>query len=184
GSRSPIGAICGAPTACRPKGSPGCRATSSSRTTKWSGWWGSRGSGPGGGRGEIWRETVAMRPRPRLSVTTNGIGLERLAGALREAGLDRVNVSLDTLDPVRFEALTRRNRHEEGLPGLARAPRAGLTPVKINSVLMRGVNDDEAPALLRFALDHGYELRFIEQMPLDAQHGWDRRATGRAAGVP
>lgn len=123
---------------------------------------------------EIVRETVAMRPRPRLSVTTNGIGLERLAGALHEAGLDRVNVSLDTLDPVRFDELTRRNRHGDVLAGLAAAARAGLTPVKINSVLMRGVNDDEAPALLRFALDHGYELRFIEQMPLDAQHQWDR----------
>ena len=60
------------------------------------------------------------------------------------------------------------------LDGLAAAAEAGLTPVKINSVLMRGVNDDEAPELLRFALTHGYELRFIEQMPLDAQHGWDR----------
>ncbi|MFG1607053.1 GTP 3',8-cyclase MoaA [Actinoplanes sp. NPDC049265] len=122
----------------------------------------------------IVRETVALRPRPRVSITTNGIGLERLAESLREVGLDRVNVSLDTLDAVRFEALTRRDRHADVLAGLAAAARAGLTPVKINSVLMRGVNDDEAPALLRFALDHGYELRFIEQMPLDAQHQWDR----------
>jgi GTP 3',8-cyclase len=115
-----------------------------------------------------------LRPRPRLSVTTNGIGLERMAGALRDAGLDRVNVSLDTLDPARFVTLTRRDRHADVLRGLAAAASAGLTPVKINTVLMQGVNDDEAPALLRFALDHGYDLRFIEQMPLDAQHRWDR----------
>ncbi|MEO3776826.1 GTP 3',8-cyclase MoaA [Micromonospora sp. B11E3] len=117
---------------------------------------------------------AALEPRPRISVTTNGIGLGRLAPALRAAGLDRVNVSLDTLDAERFARLTRRDRLADVLAGLAGAAAAGLTPVKVNSVLMRGVNDDEAPALVRFALAHGYELRFIEQMPLDAQHGWDR----------
>jgi cyclic pyranopterin phosphate synthase len=117
---------------------------------------------------------AALSPRPRLSVTTNGIGLERLAGPLRAAGLDRVNVSLDTLSPERFVTLTRRDRHADVLAGLRAAGSAGLTPVKINTVLMQGVNDDEAPALLHFALEHGYELRFIEQMPLDAQHQWDR----------
>jgi cyclic pyranopterin phosphate synthase len=115
-----------------------------------------------------------LEPRPRLMLTTNGIGLERLAVPLRDAGLDRVNVSLDTLDPERFQALTRRDRLADVLRGLAAAAEAGLTPVKINTVLMRGINDDEAPALLQFALDHGYQLRFIEQMPLDAQHQWDR----------
>jgi cyclic pyranopterin phosphate synthase len=115
-----------------------------------------------------------LRPRPKMSVTTNGIGLERLAGALKGAGLDRVNVSLDTLDPARFKTLTRRDRHAAVISGLEAAAAAGLVPVKINSVLMRGVNDDEAPELVRFALAHGYELRFIEQMPLDAQHSWDR----------
>lgn len=85
-----------------------------------------------------------------------------------------MNVSLDTLDPARFTELTRRPRLDAVLAGLAGAASAGLAPVKVNSVLMRGINDDEAPALLRFALAHGYELRFIEQMPLDAQHGWDR----------
>ncbi|MGC4880150.1 GTP 3',8-cyclase MoaA [Micromonospora sp. DT43] len=117
---------------------------------------------------------AALDPRPRISLTTNGIGLDRLAPALRTAGLDRVNVSLDTLDPARFTQLTRRPRLDAVLAGLAGAAAAGLDPVKINSVLMRGVNEDEAPALLRFALDHGYQLRIIEQMPLDAQHGWDR----------
>ncbi|WP_433127897.1 GTP 3',8-cyclase MoaA [Micromonospora sp. CA-240977] len=120
-------------------------------------------------------EVAALRPRPRVSLTTNGIGLDRLAPALRTAGLDRVNVSLDTLDPDRFTRLTRRPRLDAVLAGLAGAAAAGLSPVKINSVLMRGVNEDEAPALLRFAVDHDYQLRIIEQMPLDAQHGWDRR---------
>jgi cyclic pyranopterin phosphate synthase len=118
--------------------------------------------------------TAGLTPRPRVSITTNGIGLARIAGPLRAAGLDRVNVSLDTLDPARFVALTRRDRHADVLAGLRAAAAAGLTPVKINTVLMRDVNDDEAPALLRFALENGYQLRFIEQMPLDAQHRWDR----------
>ncbi|MFC4030520.1 GTP 3',8-cyclase MoaA [Streptomyces polygonati] len=117
---------------------------------------------------------AALEPRPRLSVTTNGLGLARTAGALREAGLDRVNVSLDTLRPEVFHALTRRDRHHDVLAGLEAAAAAGLTPVKVNTVLMRGRNDEEAPDLLAWALEHGYELRFIEQMPLDAQHGWQR----------
>jgi cyclic pyranopterin phosphate synthase len=117
---------------------------------------------------------AALEPRPKLSLTTNAIGLDRLAAPLRAAGLDRINVSLDTLDPERFAALTYRRRLPEVLTGLEAAAAAGLRPVKLNTVLMRGVNDDEAVPLLRFALAHGYELRFIEQMPLDAQHGWDR----------
>ncbi|SBT53151.1 GTP 3',8-cyclase MoaA [Micromonospora narathiwatensis] len=123
---------------------------------------------------DIVSAVAELAPRPRISLTTNGLGLARIAPALRAAGLDRVNVSLDTLDRARFTELTRRDRLPDVLAGLAGAAEAGLTPVKINAVLMRGVNDDEAPALLRFALAHGYELRFIEQMPLDAQHGWDR----------
>jgi GTP 3',8-cyclase len=118
--------------------------------------------------------TAALRPRPVISVTTNGIRLARLAGALREAGLDRVNVSLDTLNRETFAALTRRDRLPDVLEGLSAAVAAGLAPVKVNAVLMRGVNDHEAASLLRFCLDHGYQLRFIEQMPLDAQHGWRR----------
>ncbi|MEU6176152.1 GTP 3',8-cyclase MoaA [Streptantibioticus parmotrematis] len=117
---------------------------------------------------------AALRPRPSISLTTNGIGLARTADALRDAGLDRVNVSLDTLRPEVFHRLTRRNRHHDVIAGLDAARAAGLAPVKINSVLMRGVNDDEAPDLLAWALEHRYELRFIEQMPLDAQHGWQR----------
>ncbi|MFD5321732.1 GTP 3',8-cyclase MoaA [Streptomyces sp. NPDC127098] len=117
---------------------------------------------------------ATLRPRPSLALTTNGIGLERTAEALRAAGLDRVNVSLDTLDPEVFQRLTRRRRHEDVLSGLAAARAAGLDPIKINSVLMPGLNDHEAPELLAWAIEEGYELRFIEQMPLDAQHGWDR----------
>lgn len=117
---------------------------------------------------------AALLPRPKLSVTTNALGLARLAVPLRDAGLDRVNVSLDTIDPDRFAEIALRRRFDDVIQGLSAAAAAGLTPVKLNAVLLRGVNDDEAPALLRFALKHGYELRFIEQMPLDAQHGWSR----------
>jgi len=118
--------------------------------------------------------TAALDPRPEISLTTNGIGLARLAAPLREAGLDRVNVSLDTLDPEIFLKLAFRDRLHDVLEGLAGAAAAGLAPVKVNAVLMRGVNEDEAVPLLRFCLEHGYQLRFIEQMPLDAQHGWQR----------
>ncbi|HEU5471670.1 MAG TPA: GTP 3',8-cyclase MoaA [Actinophytocola sp.] len=118
--------------------------------------------------------TAALRPRPRISMTTNGIGLTRRAAALRAAGLDRINVSLDTLDPERFVRITRRDRLDDVLAGLRAAHTAGLRPVKINAVLLPGVNEDEAVPLLRWCLEHDYHLRFIEQMPLDAQHGWQR----------
>ncbi|AZM45334.1 GTP 3',8-cyclase MoaA [Streptomyces sp. WAC 06738] len=117
---------------------------------------------------------AALTPRPKLSLTTNGIGLERTAAALKAAGLDRVNVSLDTLSADVFQRLTRRKRHGDVLRGLAAARAAGLDPVKVNSVLMPGFNEDEAPDLLAWAVAEGYELRFIEQMPLDPQHGWQR----------
>lgn len=118
--------------------------------------------------------TAALTPRPEISMTTNGIGLDRRAAALRDAGLDRINVSLDTLRPEVFRKLSRRDRLADVLSGLTAAASAGLTPVKVNTVLMRDLNDDEAPSLLRYCLARGYELRFIEQMPLDAQHGWKR----------
>ena len=123
---------------------------------------------------DIVRQAARLRPRPELSVTTNGISLARLAGPLHIAGLDRINVSLDTLSRPTFIELARRDRLADVLAGLAAAQATGLAPVKVNTVLMRGVNDHEAARLLRFCLDHGYELRFIEQMPLDAQHGWRR----------
>jgi len=118
--------------------------------------------------------TAALSPRPEISLTTNGIGLDRRAAALRDAGLDRINVSLDTLRPEVFRKLSHRDRLSDVLTGLAAAAAAGLTPVKVNTVLMRDLNEDEAPDLLRYCMEHGYELRFIEQMPLDAQHGWQR----------
>jgi cyclic pyranopterin phosphate synthase len=117
---------------------------------------------------------AALSPRPKMSVTTNALGLSRLAAPLAAAGLDRVNVSLDTLRADRFEELTRRSRLDDVLAGAAAADAAGLRPVKLNAVLMRGINEDEAVDLLGFALGHGYEMRFIEQMPLDAQHAWRR----------
>ncbi len=128
-------------------------------------------------------EVSALEPRPSISLTTNGIGLSARADALKQAGLDRVNVSMDTLDPARFATLTRRDRHADVVAGLEGAAAAGLVPVKVNAVLMRGLNDDEAPALLRWCLARGYELRFIEQMPLDAQHGWDRTTMVTAAEI-
>jgi cyclic pyranopterin phosphate synthase len=122
----------------------------------------------------IVERTARLAPRPEISLTTNGIGLARLAGPLRQAGLDRVNVSLDTLRPEAFRELSHRDRLPDVLAGLAAAAAAGLAPVKVNTVLMPGVNSGEAADLLRFCLDRGYQLRFIEQMPLDAQHGWQR----------
>ena len=110
----------------------------------------------------------------RTSLTTNGIGLDRRAAELAAAGLDRVNVSLDTLRRDRFLTLTRRDRLDDVLAGLRGAREAGLDPVKVNAVLLRGLNDDEAPELLRWALQEGLRLRFIEQMPLDPQGAWRR----------
>ncbi|MDA8437014.1 MAG: GTP 3',8-cyclase MoaA [Actinomycetales bacterium] len=123
---------------------------------------------------DVVRRISALPKAPEISVTTNGLKLTRLAQPLRDAGLRRVNVSLDTLDRDRFKALTFRDRHDDVLAGIRAAQAAGLAPVKVNAVLMRGVNDDEAPALLRRALDEGWRLRFIEQMPLDPSGIWLR----------
>ncbi|MVA77206.1 GTP 3',8-cyclase MoaA [Auraticoccus sp. F435] len=123
---------------------------------------------------QVVADVAALRPRPSIALTTNGIGLARRAEELRAAGLDRVNVSLDTLDPDTFTRLTRRRRLPDVLAGVEAAVAAGFGPVKVNAVLMRGVNDHEAVDLLEWAMRTGVQLRFIEQMPLDAQHGWDR----------
>lgn len=123
---------------------------------------------------DVVRRTKQLRPSPEVSLTTNALGLGRVAGALRDAGLDRVNVSLDTVRRDDFARITLRDRFDDVIAGLVAAREAGLEPVKVNAVLMRGVNDDQAPELLRWCLEHGYHLRFIEQMPLDPQHGWDR----------
>jgi cyclic pyranopterin phosphate synthase len=122
--------------------------------------------------------TTALRTAdgrsPQTALTTNGLGLARRSAGLAAAGLGRVNVSLDTLRRDRFLTITHRDRLEDVLAGASAASAAGLGPIKINAVLLRGINDDEAPDLLRWALGAGYQLRFIEQMPLDAQGAWDR----------
>jgi cyclic pyranopterin phosphate synthase len=123
---------------------------------------------------DIVRRTAALRPRPETSLTTNALGLSRTARALADAGLDRVNVSLDTVRREDFATITRRDRLHDVVAGLEAASEAGLGPVKVNAVLLRGINDGQAPELLRWCLDRGYQLRFIEQMPLDAQHRWSR----------
>ena len=123
---------------------------------------------------DVVRRTKQLRPTPEASLTTNALGLGRVAGALRDAGLDRVNVSLDTVRREDFARITLRDRFDDVITGLEAARAAGLEPVKVNAVLLRGINDDQAPELLRWCLERGYHLRFIEQMPLDPQHGWTR----------
>jgi len=125
---------------------------------------------------DVVRRIYALPHAPKISLTTNGLRLETLAQPLADAGLERVNVSLDTLDRERFAAMTHRDRLDDVLTGIEAAKKAGLLPVKVNAVLMRGVNDDEAVPLLRHALDNGWRLRFIEQMPLDAGGLWARPA--------
>ncbi len=110
--------------------------------------------------------------KPDLSVTTNGATLRLLARELRQAGLDRINISLDTLDPDRFLQMTRRRELHRVLDGIAAAQEAGFDPVKVNAVVERGVNDDEIVALAEFGRAHGVQVRFIEFMPLDATGHW------------
>ena len=123
---------------------------------------------------EIISGLAKLSPRPEISLTSNGLGLEKMAASLRNAGLNRINISLDTLDQERFLKLTHRDRLADVFSGIKAAEEAGFTPIKINAVLMRGINEDEAPKLLAWALERGYQMRFIEQMPLDPQHGWNR----------
>ena len=124
--------------------------------------------------------TAALRPRPEIALTTNGLGLAHRAAALADAGLDRVNVSLDSLDRAQFAAVTRRDRLDDVLDGLSAAKSAGLGPIKVNAVLVPGTSREGVVELLRFCLRGDYQLRFIEQMPLDAGHRW-RRGAGLSA---
>jgi cyclic pyranopterin phosphate synthase len=117
-----------------------------------------------------------LLPRPEISLTTNGVGLARRAAALAAAGLDRVNVSLDSVNPAHFAAITRRDRVADVLAGLAAAQEAGLRPVKVNAVLDPASGREDVVELLSFCLENGYQLRVIEQMPLDAGHRWRRNA--------
>ena len=132
---------------------------------------------------DIVRRTTALAPRPETSITTNALGLTRTAKALAEAGLDRVNVSLDTVRREDFHTITRRDRLADVVAGLEAAQAAGLGPVKVNAVLLRGINHDQAPELLSWCVERGYHLRFIEQMPLDAQHQWSREHMVTAAEI-
>ncbi len=110
--------------------------------------------------------------KPDLAITTNGATFRLLAHELHEAGLDRVNISLDTLQRDKFERMTRRDELVRVLDGIEAAKEAGFSPVKINAVIERGVNDDEILDLARFGRDHDVEVRFIEFMPLDATGHW------------
>jgi cyclic pyranopterin phosphate synthase len=132
---------------------------------------------------DIIARSKALSPAPEVSLTTNALGLSRTAETLAAAGLDRVNVSLDTIRRDVFLEITRRDRLDDVLAGLEAAHRAGLGPVKVNAVLLRGINDQYAPELLRFCLERDYQLRIIEQMPLDAQHNWSRAGMITAAEI-
>lgn len=123
---------------------------------------------------DVVRRISLLPQAPRISLTTNGLRLPELARRLADAGLERVNVSLDTLQPERFKKMTHRDRFLDVIAGIDAAKAAGLLPVKVNAVLMRGVNDDEAVPLLKHALANDWRLRFIEQMPLDAGGLWAR----------
>ncbi len=125
---------------------------------------------------DVVRRINELPKAPRISLTTNALRLAEVAQDLKDAGLARVNVSLDTLDPVRFKEMTHRDRFHDVIAGIEAAQAAGLTPLKVNSVLLRGVNDDEAIPLLRHAIANNWDLRFIEQMPLDAGDLWARPA--------
>lgn len=124
---------------------------------------------------EIVKMIASLPTKPEISMTTNATRLGSLADDLKLAGLRRLNISLDTLNPITFRELTRRDGFEETMIGIKAAQKADFEIIKINAVLMRGINDHEAVPLLDWAIENNFELRFIEQMPLDAQHAWDKK---------
>lgn len=128
-------------------------------------------------------EIAALSDDLDIALTTNGVTLESVAGRLADAGLSRVNISLDSLHEDRFEEITRRPVHGRVLAGLAAAKAAGLDPVKVNCVLMRGVNDDEIVDFAEFGRANGYEIRFIEFMPLEAGDEWVRNSVVPASEI-
>ena len=134
---------------------------------------------------DIVAATAALRTdqgiAPSTAITTNALGLERRARALADAGLDRINVSLDSTDRAAFAELTRRDRLDDVFRGIDAALEAGLSPVKVNSVVLPGVNERHVCDLVRFCLGRGLQLRFIEQMPLGPRGGWDRAGMVTAA---
>jgi len=123
---------------------------------------------------EIVSRINAITDAPTLTMTTNALTLEKVAKPLVDAGLTRINISLDTLDRDRFKLMTHRDRIDDVFAGIKAAQDAGINPIKINAVLLKGVNADEAPALLEWALANNLALRVIEQMPLDAGGIWER----------
>lgn len=122
---------------------------------------------------DLIRMLAALPGIDDVSVTTNGLLLGSMAARMKEAGVRRVNVSLDTLVAERFEAMTRRDTLYRVLDGISTAIRSGLAPVKVNTVILRGENDDEIEQLVDHARSHGWELRFIEFMPLENGGTWD-----------
>lgn len=113
---------------------------------------------------------------PDLALTTNALGLAKRAQGLKDAGLRRVNISLDSLDPEHFAAITRRDRLGDVLEGIEAAARAGLSPIKVNTLVLRGMNEADLPDLVDYCLDRGIELRVIEQMPIGPANTWDRQS--------
>jgi cyclic pyranopterin phosphate synthase len=122
---------------------------------------------------ELVRLLAAIPGIKDLGLTTNGLLLADQARELYDAGLRRINVSLDALDPGRFRQLARRDGVEKVIAGIRAAKAAGFTPVKVNAVVIRGVNEAEVVPLARFAREHGLEMRFIEYMPIGAE-AWER----------
>ncbi len=118
-----------------------------------------------------------------VGLTTNGILLAPLARTLKDAGLKRINISLDTMDADKFLQLTRRTGLEQVIEGILAAKEAGFDPVKVNAIAMRGVTEDDVVPLARFSRQHGLELRFIEYMPLDGGHLWEREKVLFAADI-
>lgn len=118
-----------------------------------------------------------------ISMTTNGYLLEKMASELRRAGLQRVNISLDTLDPERFRRIARRGSFDQVWRGILAAEEAGLQPIKINTVVARGFNDVDAPSLAGLTLDHPWQVRFIEMMPFADVTGTQQSAVVKAAEI-
>ncbi|MCK5315580.1 MAG: radical SAM protein, partial [Anaerolineales bacterium] len=114
---------------------------------------------------DLVRNIASLEGVNKLSMTTNGVLLEKLAKPLAEAGLQRVNISIDTLNPDKFQWLTRRGSLEDVLAGIQAAEWAGLTPIKLNAVVVRGINEQEVIDLARLTLDNPWQVRFIEMMP-------------------
>jgi GTP 3',8-cyclase len=122
---------------------------------------------------DLVRSLVNIPRIDQVSLTTNGSLLSEFAQTLANAGLKRVNISLDTLDPEKFRKITRRGSLDQVWAGILAAEAAGLTPIKINSVIARGVNDDEVLALARLTISHPWQVRFIELMPLEDDAAWE-----------